>query len=74
VRTGFKESGTGAPVQRHAGDREADGEICRITKKVERIGLQRAGTGGKTGADFGHEHRGVQDKRDPQRAPPSRAV
>jgi hypothetical protein len=70
----FEKGSAGAPGERHTADTKADGVVCRIAKKVERVRLERAGTGRETGAHLGKEHRCVGDKRNPERACPCQTV
>ena len=51
---------------------EADHVIRRIAEEVDSIGLERCGTRGNTGDDFGEEHAGIDAERDPERPPPLR--
>ena len=60
----------GAPCERHPGHAEADGVVRGIAEEIERVGLQGRRTGSGTGDDLGHEETGIDDERDPERAPP----
>ena len=55
------DSRAGTPAQRQAGNAKADGVIGRVAEKIERIGLQRRRTGGRTGHDFRHKKRPVDE-------------
>jgi hypothetical protein len=63
-----------APGERHAGNTKTDRVICSITEKIQRIGLKRRRSCSSARNNFCHEEPGIDDERDPQRAPPCGAV
>ena len=50
---------------------EADRIIGAVAQEIERVGLKRARIRGDPGSDLDTEHRGIDDQREPQDAPPS---
>ncbi len=68
------ESRTRAPDERHPRYTETDSIVCRITEKVERVGLQGARIRSNACHDLHAEHDCIKAQCDPQNAPPCRIV
>jgi hypothetical protein len=69
-RAALRQRRTRTPAERKARDPQADRIVRRVTKEVERIGLERCRLRRHAGCDLDTKHGSVDRQRDPQCASP----